>query len=324
MASAISCIGGMASSANGVRSIARTGMVGRVQKKAHNKGKHAGVNKTDEVATTATSAMEVIRNQAVSNAATLVGTDGGASALAAVLMGIDDKKIMHQTLEQIINHEGGLQILLGEQKPTPSLALPPLSQCQHSFFSPYQTSLLMPTPQHPPLPITTPDALCELRDDNGEFDQPGSRRAVEALCKLFMEQRNSGEAALYVTTAEQAAALIAASRLQSVQDDVLALLETASYTSDGCLILASTPGVMEALLGKLKGEDSVLAGSAVAIIAKMVSHNDPTINGRMMELKAVGMVVDALKDRAGEADDLFLQNACYVLSGMINTVGHVK
>ena len=72
-----------------------------MQKKIHHKAKVGVVTGDNAVASSATAAMDAIKNQAVSSAAMLVGSEGGAEAIAAILGGITDSKILATTIQQV-------------------------------------------------------------------------------------------------------------------------------------------------------------------------------------------------------------------------------
>ena len=116
LASAITCIAGIASSSRGVESIARRGMVAHVLRQAHERGRavggtvSGGESGSADVGAAAASCMETLRMQAVSNASVLVKAEGGAAAIAAILAGIDSHRILGTTIDQIIVADGGLQV----------------------------------------------------------------------------------------------------------------------------------------------------------------------------------------------------------------------
>jgi len=109
--SACACLGSIACVAGGIQSIARSGMIATVQDAAHAKGQ-AGRIGASGMALEASKALEIISEQALSQAVSLIGTEGGAKAIASILSDIDDPRALATTLEQICQKEGGLNALV--------------------------------------------------------------------------------------------------------------------------------------------------------------------------------------------------------------------
>ncbi len=303
LASAISCIAGIASSSKGVESIARRGMVAHVQRKVHQKGT---VKDTETKGTTAEMAaaacMETIRTQAVSSAAVLVKAEGGAESIAAILGGIDSHRVLGTTLGQIVAADGGLQVLL--------------------------------------------DVLCEM----GPPEFGGHRMAVEAIVMQLLAARDGG-AKLLVTTPAQTAAIVAASKLrpyvaehemklegevdrhgrvtEAVKthvDAAIVLLESALESDEGCLVVATTPTVLEAVVACCSSLNPAVANSCVGSVAILVGKNQPAINKRLVECGAGPAVINTLKlsedpESPFEGSTQFYESAMYAVSSIISTIG---
>jgi hypothetical protein len=322
LASAVSCVGGVASSARGVQSIARHGLVARVQKKVQQRNRTvAGTQSKDQqlVASVAAQTMETLKTTAISNAASLVSSEGGAAAIASILVGIaadsQHPKVLGLTLQQILKEKGGLQVLL--------------------------------------------DALCEMGPPTfGALT--GSRRAVEAVIAAMLEERDSGAARLEVTTPAQALALAAASGVAKAAMEPLALaavahnasggvdskrtsllksavagakntftasladrkatagqedaestaleaalalpvaaavvlLECLSSSSQGVAVLSATPGVLEAVVASLESPNMAVAAAASGLLANLASNGAVAVYNRLGECKAPRKLMQSLK-----------------------------
>ena len=109
--SACACLRSIAVVEGGIHAIVSHGMVAKIQNAAHGKGQIGRIGASG-MALQAAKAMEVIAEQALSHAVKLIGTDGGATAIAAILKDIEDKKSMQVTLDQICQAQGGLEALI--------------------------------------------------------------------------------------------------------------------------------------------------------------------------------------------------------------------
>jgi len=109
--SACACIGSIAAVQGGINAIASHGMIATIQNAAAGKGQVGKIGASG-MALQAAKAMEVIAEQALSHAVSLVGTKGGAIAIAEILKNIEDKKSLATTLDQICQTQGGLEALL--------------------------------------------------------------------------------------------------------------------------------------------------------------------------------------------------------------------
>ncbi|GMI17199.1 hypothetical protein TrLO_g6315 [Triparma laevis f. longispina] len=109
--SACACLGNISYVEGGVNAIASHGLFASVQDAANGKGQ-AGRIGASGMALGAAKALEVISEQALSQAVKLIGTEGGAAAIASILKAIDDPKALATTLEQVCQQDGGLQALL--------------------------------------------------------------------------------------------------------------------------------------------------------------------------------------------------------------------
>jgi hypothetical protein len=109
--SACACLGNISYVEGGVSAIASHGLFASVQDAANGKGQ-AGRIGASGMAIGAAKALEVISEQALSQAVKLIGTEGGAAAIASILKAIDDPKALATTLSQVCQQDGGLQALL--------------------------------------------------------------------------------------------------------------------------------------------------------------------------------------------------------------------
>jgi len=325
LASAVSCVGGVASSARGVQSIARHGLVARVQKKVQQRNRTmAGPQSKAQqlVASVAAQTMETLKTTAVSNAASLVSSEGGAAAIASILVGIaadlQQPKVLGVTLQQILKEKGGLQVLL--------------------------------------------EALCEMGPPTfGAL--PGSRRAVEAVIAAMLDERDSGAARLEVTTPAQALALAAASGVAKAAMEPLALaavahsanegagskrstllksgvssakntftaslidkkaapsstsqeeadntaleaalalpvaaavvlLESLPSSSQGVAVLCATPGVLESVVASLESPNMAVAAAASGLLANLARNGAANVYSRLGECQAPKKLMQSLK-----------------------------
>ena len=111
--SACAALGSIACVSGGINAIASQGMIATIQTAASGlfKGQVGKIGASSMVLQAA-KAMEVISEQAISQAVSLVGTEGGAEAIASILKDIDDSRARATTLEQICEQPGGLEALL--------------------------------------------------------------------------------------------------------------------------------------------------------------------------------------------------------------------
>jgi hypothetical protein len=109
--SACAALGSIACVSGGISAIAGQGMIATIQTAASGKGQVGKIGASG-MAMQAAKALEVISEQAVSQAVSLVGTEGGAKAIAQILKNIDDERALATTLEQICQQGGGLEALL--------------------------------------------------------------------------------------------------------------------------------------------------------------------------------------------------------------------
>jgi len=109
--SACAALGNIACVSGGINAIANQGMIATIQSAASGKGQVGKIG-ANGMAMQAAKAMEVISEQAISQAVSLVGTEGGAKAIAAILKDISDDRALATTLEQICQQAGGLEALL--------------------------------------------------------------------------------------------------------------------------------------------------------------------------------------------------------------------
>ena len=162
--SACACIGSIAAVEGGINAIASHGMIANIQNAAAGKGQVGKIGATG-MALQAAKAMEVIAEQALSHAVSLVGTEGGAVAIAEILRNIEDKKSLATTLDQICKTQGGLEALL-------------------------DTLVALGPPDFGGDAITVEaiiTAMLKQRDQNGVFVQVSSAAQIEALsgsCKF--------------------------------------------------------------------------------------------------------------------------------------------
>jgi hypothetical protein len=219
-ASAVSCLGGVAASQRGVKSIAKRGMVAKMQTKTTQRkrvagqqqgaaglagGKSGGRSRADaaaeQMASVTASALDAIKKQAVSNAASLVAAEGGAAAIASILTSIasnaaansgkggtkQQQHELEETLNQIVAEQGGLQVLLQVL-------------CEMNTGPQLSSRLLNASAGPPP---------CAGGFAGGAF----VRTAVDALVVAMLEHRNSGKATISVHSPAEAASLVAAAGL---------------------------------------------------------------------------------------------------------------
>ena len=109
--SACACLGNISCVEGGINSLASHGMIATIQDAAAGKGQVGKIGASG-MALQATKALEVISEQALSHAVSLVGTEGGAAAIASILKAIEDPRSLATTLDQICKQEGGLEALL--------------------------------------------------------------------------------------------------------------------------------------------------------------------------------------------------------------------
>jgi len=111
VSSACACLGNIACVEGGIQSIAQGGLIATVQSAAAAKGQVGKIGATG-MAQEAAKALEIISEQALSQAVSLIGTKGGADAIASILGNIEDPRALQATLDQICQREGGLNALL--------------------------------------------------------------------------------------------------------------------------------------------------------------------------------------------------------------------
>ena len=111
---ACACVGNIALSTSGVRALASHGVLGRVQRVAHDRSRASvrGTRGASGAARAAEDAMASINAQCVKHAAMLVQAEDGAATLAEILCGIDDQKQLAAILASVLPIEGGAQALL--------------------------------------------------------------------------------------------------------------------------------------------------------------------------------------------------------------------
>lgn len=298
LASAISCIAGIASSSKGVESIARRGMVARVQKRVQARTVGQRDNSSSDAASVASTCMETITNQAISNAALLVKTQGGAEAIAAILAGIDNPRILASTVDQIARAEGGLQILLDVLCEMG----PPDFGGHRQAVEAIIMALLHARDDGNHLKITTPAQLTAIV---GAFKLAPSAQLSTTMSAKDLDE--SGAAAFTIASA-------------------LVLIETAVDSIEGCQVLAHTPGVLEALVQGISALNVAVSNSCVGSIAKLASRNDASINKRLVAASVTPAMIVALR-RAEDPEDKFMankqfhENAMFTVSSLVHVSG---
>jgi len=347
LASAVSCIGGVASSARGVKSIARHGMVARVQRKVQPKSGRVGAQMAtgDQqlLQSVCVTALDAIKTTAVSNAASLVKSDGGPTAIASILTGIavdvSRPKMLAITLEQIVKEEGGIQVLSGA--------------------------------------LTEMAALTDMAET--KFQGTGQRKAADAIIATLLQARDSGKSYLEVSTPAAAIALIEGGGLQNLappesasarraarkkaggldkqklleaknaaEADALklahrsaasvVLLERLPSSKEGLLIAMHTPGIIEALSFSINSQNLSVCCAAVGFLSKIAHENNGVGNARLLSAGVACRCTAALKKllQPIEGEDgnamvnllskgrPFLDSCFYILGTMSHTVGITK
>lgn len=338
LASAVSCIGGVASSARGVKSIARHGMVARVQRKFQPKSGRVGHMPTENqqlLQSVCASALDAIKTTAVSNAAALVKSDGGATAIASILTGIASDttkpKNLSITLDQIVKEVGGLQVLLGALTEMAVTKFQGSGQ-RKAADAIISTMLVARDSGTSYLEVSSPAACIALIEGGGLQDlSPPESAAARRAARKKGGGSNDKQKQLEVAKTKAADVL----KLAAPSAASVALLERLPASKTGMLIATHTPGVIDAMSFSINSQNLAVCNAAVGFLSKISQANTGVGNARLLTAGTPGRCAAALKQLLQpEGEDgvvnllsrgrPFLDSSFYLLATLAHTCGVSK